>query len=196
MVDSNKRDQEVVAQVLLGRNENYELLVRKYQQQMIGFCRGMLGEQELARDAAQDIFLKAYSSLDRYSPTHSFKSWLFQICRNHCIDLLRARGRKKEQSLDTYPALGSFLRGESTVQSRIEAKQLALKLLGSLSEEQRECYILREMYGFRYDELAGVLGCTVDAVKGRLKRARVELEAAVRHFESTGDVLGNKEKTE
>lgn len=187
-------DQDFILDILAGNRDAYAEIVRKYQGRIRGYCLVTLGNAAQADDAAQEVFIKAYQSLDRFQGKSSLSTWLYRIAVNHCTDLLRKKichrteswdallenqGEKAEALLTQAPEAGSEVE---------EQRELLAKLLGGLPEKSREILVLREAEGLSYEELAETLDCTVDAVKGRLKRARQELEKKARHYLKQGRV--------
>lgn len=176
-----------------GRRSAFEALVRRHHVRIIQLCGSLLGNQAEAEDAAQEVFLKAYVSLTRFEGDAAFGTWLHRIAVNHCLDLLRKRARRKTDSLDELVEreggrLDRLFSGPADPARAIEAADLAARLLATLPEEQRVAITLRETQGLNYEEIAKVMDCTVDSVKGRLKRARETLEKSLRHFLSAGGV--------
>ena len=129
----------------------------------------MLGAADQADDAAQDIFVKAYERLPSFKEESSFGTWLYRLASNHCLDLLRARSRRKTESLESLVSEPAETPGSS-------AGELAHHLLSLLSADHRLILSLRELQGLTYDEIAQVLGLSLDAVKAKLRRARIELQ--------------------
>ena len=189
--DAEELDLVRVAQA--GRRSAFEALVRRHHVRVIQLCASMLGDPAEAEDAAQESFLKAYVSLARFERDAAFGTWLHRIAVNHCLDLLRKRARRKTDSLDELVeresgALEGLFSGPADPSRALEAADLAARLLATLPEEQRVALTLRETQGLNYEEIAKVMDCTVDSVKGRLKRARETLEKSLRHLLSTGGV--------
>ena len=178
---------EVISRIRLGERDAYAELVRKYQTKVRGYCFHMLSNWALAEEAAQDVFLKAFQSLDRFRGDASFSTWLYRITANHCTDLLRKSAKQKWESLeqlierdgDKIRAL--FAVGPSAVVA-LEHRDLVKKILAQLKPEYREVLILRELQGLSYKEMADVLDCSLDATKARLKRARQEVQDKFGHF--------------
>ena len=164
--------------ILQGDRNAYADLVRAHQAKVLRLCVSLLGEPD-AEDAAQEIFLKAYRSLSSFRRDSSFSTWLYRIASNHCHDLLRKRSRQKTESLDELPE--SLL---TSADPRVGAEQadLAEQILLTLSPEERLILTLREVEGLSYQEIAEVLSCSLDAVKGRLKRARETLMSRLDTF--------------
>ena len=183
----------LVRQAREGGRAAFAELVRRHQPAVLGLCRAMLGDADEADDAGQEVFLKAWRSLAGFAGGSSFGSWLYRIASNHCLDLLRARSRRPTQSLDALveaesPAIEKALGTGAPASAAVEAADLAARLLAALPEEQRLALVLRETQGLSYDEIAGVMGCSLDSVKARLKRARETLQNSLRHFLGGPDV--------
>ena len=188
---------EIIAQIRLGKKNAFASLVNAYQSKVRGYCFSMLGQRAAAEDAAQEVFVKAYKSLDKFRGDSSFSTWLYKITTNHCRDILRARARRKTLSLDQLiedrgDQIESLLSASSAAATNlvtnVESRDLINKIFASLSEEYREVVILREVQGLSYMEIAQVLDCSLDAVKARLKRARKEILVGLRHLDDSGDV--------
>ena len=168
-------------------------LVRRHHLQVLALSRSMLGDDAEADDAAQEVFLKAWRALGRFAGDSGFGTWLYRIASNHCLDLLRQRSRRRTESLDELvegegDALERVLGSSAGPSDALEAADLGARVLASLPEEQRLALVLRETQGLRYDEIAQVMGCSVDSVKARLRRAREGLEKSLRHFLGPGNV--------
>ena len=180
-------DNELVSQVLCGEKDAYAELLRRHHAWVIGLCRSTLNDQGLAEDAAQEIFLKTYRALAQFKRSSSFSTWLYRIASNHCLDLLRRRARQKTQSLDELAQregenLHRLLTSPENQARSQEDADLVRRILDSLSPEYRLILTLREMQGLSYQELAETLGCSIDAVKARLQRARGDFKDRLRHF--------------
>jgi RNA polymerase sigma-70 factor, ECF subfamily len=176
-------EQELATRARAGDTAAFAALVATYQTPVYNLCYRMLGEATEAEDAAQESFLRAYSQLVRYDPSRPFKSWLFAIADHYCIDLLRRRRLKwldiDDEELAFHPALSEQRPGpeESALQQERDAGIQAL--LDRLAPSSRSIIVLRYWYGLSYEEIAGVTGISVPAVKSRLHRAREVLAAIV-----------------
>lgn len=177
-----------------GDRNAYAEIIRKYEVRARGLCLKMLSDQAQADDAAQEVFIKVYQNLKKFKGESLFSTWLYRVASNHCLDLLRKRRRQKTESWDALlesegesVAQSFFSEGAPAKEVQGQAEQVE-KLLKCLSEKHREVIVLRELQGLSYDELAEALGCSLDAVKSRLKRARQELEKKARHFSSSSSI--------
>ncbi len=171
-----------IEQIRSGDVQTYAVLVRKYETRVRGYCLGALGNAADADDAAQEIFIKAYQSLDRFAGRSGFSTWIYRIAVNHCRDLLRRKIRTRAESLDALSEQqGDWLEGQIAVQPRVDRptdRMLEVRqALTAMTPQAREVLVLREVQEMSYQETARALGCSLDAVKARLRRARKELEA-------------------
>ena len=192
-------DQQIVQLVQSGHQEAFADLIRQYHKKVMGYCLSMLSNHTDAEEAAQDIFVKAFRSLDRFKGNSSFSTWLYRITANHCLDILRKRNRRKTVSLEALldqegDHIQRLFSTGPTAAFRMEDRQLVEQILSTLSGDYRTILTLREVDGLEYQEIAGILGCSLDAVKGRLARARRALQANLQHFSGENDVYTDEGK--
>ncbi len=177
-------EQELIASVLSGDTDAFATLVNTHQARVRIICLGYLFNASEADDAAQDIFIKAYERLSSFKGDAAFGTWISRIAANHCLDLIRAHKRHHTDSLEALSeqhgdALANLLKPESGERSlSAEDREVLGKVFAALPEEEREILLLREVEELSYDEIASNLRCSLDAVKGRLKRARQRLTEA------------------
>lgn len=186
-------DRELVARAAAGDDDAFAELVRRHHAAIRGLCLSMLDDAAEADDAAQDAFLAAHGSLKRFQGRSTFGSWLYRIAANRCLDRLRRRKREKTSSWDALleekgEAIERLLAGEPDSAAALEDRDLIARALARLSPEHRLILTLREVQGLDYRELTQALDCSLDAVKARLRRARVSFEELLRHFSRTGNV--------
>ena len=167
---SDTEDLDLVRQTLAGQTEAFGTLVTRYQKVMFTVALRMLGNQEDARDATQDAFVKAYQRLGSFDGKYRFYSWLYRILVNECLNA--NRDRKPEQALDADVA-GSGTPFDATLESE-RREQIQLALL-RLSPEYRTVIVLRHFAGQSYDEIAESLAIPEKTVKSRLYSARQRL---------------------
>jgi RNA polymerase sigma-70 factor (ECF subfamily) len=154
--------------------------ILRYQQPLVNYLGRMTGEREAALDFAQDIFLKAYASLDSYRPSFKFATWLFTIASHHMIDHWR---KKRIPALSLDSARGESDCGpgiqvedtETPVARRYELAELRAKIekaLEKLPPDLREPFVLRHVNEFSYEEIADIKGLPVGTVKNRVFQAK------------------------
>ena len=191
-------EQTWVAQAQQGDDEAFTKLVETYQTPVFNLCYRMLGEPELAEDAAQETFLRAYQHLHRYDQKRPFPTWLLSIAAHYCIDRLRRRkfsmfsmdvededGNSFEiPDMDAPSPEGEAITGQTN--ERVDA------MLKDLDATDRAAIIMRYWYDYSEKEIAESLNLTVSAVKSRLHRARKELAGL--WVEQEDDLLAEMER--
>ncbi len=178
MGEVEEEDEEIVRRVLAGDTDSFSLLVRRYESKIRGFCANMLGDRELAWDAAQEIFIKVFKKLEGFRAEAKFSTWLFNISRNHCIDLLRKKKIFRFISFDfiSEEGLSAEFQSGTGVDRQLEAKEVSKFILSKLSPDQRALLLLREFQGYSNNEIAEIVGSTEDSVKSKLKRIRKKVK--------------------
>jgi RNA polymerase sigma-70 factor, ECF subfamily len=150
----------------------FEVLVRRYQLPIIRLCVGMLGDQNAAEDAAQDVFFSVWRSMGRFRGDAQFSTWLFRVAMNQCLRDIRRRPAQTARLPEDLPATGGSPQGELDA---AEGYAVVSAAVGRLSSEQRAALLLREVEGLSYEQIAEVLGVSMAAVKSRIYRARTDL---------------------
>ncbi len=147
----------------LDRNQvNY--LFARYREPVFRFLRRFVRDGQAAEDLTQETFLRALRA--SYSANGQERAWIFQIARNLGRDHLRTRHRTPATAELGDPAGG---RGDPSLALELESA------LATLSDDDREVFLLREVAGLGYGEIASASGLTPDAVRSRLHRARIAL---------------------
>ncbi len=174
-------------------------LVECHQQRVVGTVARMLGADAAdAEDIGQQVFLRVWKSAARYEPTAKFTTWLYTITRNLVFNELRRRKHRPVTSFDAAPpgdeaSSGDFTSRFEDFQApapdatllQAELQEAITAAIAYLPEAQRMAIILRRYEELSYEEIAGVLGLTVPAVKSLLFRARVLLrERLARYLEA------------
>jgi len=175
-------ERELILKCRSGGAQFYEPLVRAYEASGLRLAMGMLGNGDDARDALQDAFVKAYTSLDRFDSKRSFGPWFFQILRNQCRDMIRSRQSRgklevRDERLEFRPA--DFEDGPERARQRRAATEVLWDGLARIGEEHREILVLKELEGFRYSEIAKILDLPEGTVASRLYHARNALKSAL-----------------
>ena len=179
-VEGSKKltDGELIVDALGGRVDGFEELVRRYQRPITSYVFRMLGDYESSLDVTQEVFIKVYNSLSKYSPEYKFSTWLYRIAHNAAIDHMR-RNPVTPQSLEAENADGTYqIQIESRRPSpeqdheRKEWRQEIDAVVKCLPASYRDLIVLRHSRDFTYDEIADVTGLPLGTVKNRLFRAR------------------------
>lgn len=181
------REERLVASAKQGDLAAFNVLVTLHDRAVYGLCFRILGEQMAAEDAAQDAFLKAWSSIGSFRG-EQFRAWLLRIATNRCYDLIRAKGRKPADSLDalafepepTWTSQSSGAEPPEQHAARSELSRHLERALASLPDDQRLTIILSDIEERSYEEIAEITGAAVGTVKSRLSRARARLRESLR----------------
>lgn len=172
---TNPTDAELVESCLAGRREAFDLLVERHQRHVYQLCYRFVGNHEDASDLAQDVFIRAYRGLRKFKGEASLGTWLYRIGVNVCLNRVGAKTPKPDAldpllaaSDERIAATGesadaAILRGERAGQVRAAIARLPRK--------QRATLILRVYHELPHDEIAGILGSSVGAVKANFFHA-------------------------
>ena len=143
-----------------------EVLDQLYRDTLIRFCWGYLGRMDEAEDAVQDV---CYKVLSAESVPDGFRTWLYRTARNHCLNLLRSRQRRKDNGVISAPSQAhEQLTGHLTRLVREEERYRLEELVHTLPEAQREALHLRYVESLSRKEIADVLEIPESVVKSRL----------------------------
>ena len=171
-------DSELIKNAISGREDGFEELVRRYQKPITGYVFRIVGDYDSALDVTQEVFIKVYNSLHRYSSDYKFSTWLYRIAHNAAIDHLR-RNSVNTQSLETENADGTYqLQIESPAPSPEKHREISEwrteigQVIRRLPDAYKQLILLRHASDLSYDEIAEVTGLPLGTVKNRLFRAR------------------------
>lgn len=161
-------DAVAIGEVVRGNREMFEVLVRRYNQQLYRVGIACLKRHELAEDAMQNAYLKAYVNLRNFRGEAAFSTWLTRIMINEC----RMLRRKREASRADAPSEGvpENLPDESAAEHGLdqgEMKALLEHAVKELPENHRTVYLLREVQQLTTAETAACLGVSAESVKSR-----------------------------
>ena len=182
-------DRGVLERVAAGDVESFGVLVERHQDRLIGLCGRLLGDPEEAREATQEVFLKAYRNSARYRPRGRVYTWLYRIAVNHCLNRLRRRkivqfltfgeagqGQHEDDALPFDPADPGPDAADRLADK--ERWRSVREQIDALPASQRTVLILAKLEGLSYREIADTLGITLGAVESRLFRAMRRLTKA------------------
>lgn len=143
-----------------------ELLESLYRQRLLRFCMGYLGNREEAEDVVQDVFCRV---LESTAVPEYFRAWIYEICRNRCIDRLRSRDRRPDdEPMPSSEYFAAHLTGNLTRLVKKEQRARLWERFASIPAEQREVLILRYTEGLSRSEISKVLGIPENLVKHRI----------------------------
>ncbi|HEX3125706.1 MAG TPA: RNA polymerase sigma factor [Thermoanaerobaculia bacterium] len=175
---------DALARVAAGDPDAFASVVESHQERLLRLCERLLGDAEEARDAAQEVFLKAFRKAGELKPQGQVYTWLYRVAINHCFNKLRRRRlvrflRFESAPEEDAPSFDPPDAGADPAAS-LEARQrwqATRKAIASLPDNQRAVLILARFEGLSYRQIAEVLGITEGAVESRLVRAMRRIEA-------------------
>jgi RNA polymerase sigma-70 factor (ECF subfamily) len=190
---SDREDTEWMRRFQQGDARAFERLLSKHRRAVHAFCLRMLGERTAAEDATQEVFLRVVKGSKSWERQAKFSTWLFTIARNHCIDAIRKASYRKTASLDQPlgddedrgPTLGDRVSdpdgiGPDRGAESERLRPLLARAVASLSEEQKEVFVMREYAGMPFKDIAEVVGVPENTVKSRMRYALEHLRKRLR----------------
>jgi len=177
---TREEEQNLLKKAQAGDQSAFEQLVLEHEKTVYRLALRQLGNPQDAEDAAQEVFLKAYTGLKSFRGESKVSVWLYRITCNVCTDALRKRKDTVSLSVDS--------EGEETeldvpdtrydpvqIAERCEVREQVAAALKQLPEDARRILLLREIGGQSYDEIAETLALDMGTVKSRIFRARKKL---------------------
>ncbi len=188
-------DPEIIRSVLNGHRDDFRQLVEKYQQRVFRLVIGFVHDKEEAEDITQEVFLRAWQSLNKFRGESSFSTWLHKIAVNICLNYSR---KKSANRLVT--RISSFFDPEHEKEIQIplyedNAEEIIIKeehsawlkrALDSLPENQRTAIILSKYDDLPQKEIASVMNLTEGAVEALIQRAKKNLREKLSSGIKTG----------
>jgi|SRR4051794_5921785 RNA polymerase sigma-70 factor (ECF subfamily) len=177
-------DTTLVVRAREGDVRAFSELAQRHQAALYRLALRLVGNAADAEDALQDSLLDAWRRLDRFRGDSAFTTWAYRIVTNRCLDLLRRRRAtlSMEQAEEVAPErLAAPEAGAPEHAAEVDAGLVALRAaLRTLPDDQRACFVLRELEGLGYAEIAEITGASETAVRGRIHRARRGLAEVMR----------------
>jgi RNA polymerase sigma-70 factor (ECF subfamily) len=161
------------------------VLVSRWEKRIFNYLSRLVGDREDALDLTQDVFLKAYQNLRKLEDPARFAGWLYRIAHNEAYSLLRKFRPDGEMTSEPSTA------GKSFRMYPVELSLAVESALKRLTVEQREAVQLKVYQGFKFDEMAEILGCPVSTIKSRLYTALDVLKETLAPIQPRGDQAAN-----
>lgn len=174
-------DAELMARVKAGDDLAFEKLVDRHKAKLLNFFYRLTWDRVVSEDLAQEVFIKLYTHSDTYEPVARFTTYLYRIGRNCWIDhLRRTKQERKLKSLEAEDGEGGSLRevieargseAPSDGARKVEFSDAIVAAIDSLSEDQKLVFVMGEVQGMRYLEIAKALDIPIGTVKSRMYHA-------------------------
>jgi len=175
------QENEVVARIRAGDHSAFQQLFETYKTMVFNLCFRMLGDREEAEDLTQEVFFKAYKSLEHFRSQSKLPTWLYRIGVNLCLNYQRKKKYARMLSLDSLFESADeriFRNPEDSPDMALEkneTERIVRDAVNSLPRRQRIALLLRRYEGLSYQEIANVMGCSVASVESCLHRAKQNL---------------------
>ena len=176
-------EKELVAKVKSGDMNAFEKIIKLYEKKICSVIYYMVKDQNIVEDVAQEVFIKLYKNISKFNEQSSLYTWIYRITINACYDEI-----KRERKISYISNYKETEDGEQEIEiedekqnvseiieKRIE-KEMLIKAIKMLPDEQRALIVLRDIRGFTYWEIADMLKLKLGTVKSKISRARTQLK--------------------
>src|SRR5580704_2425471 len=190
-VDHKNSEEAALVRRVQARDEMaFREIVERYQAKVFSIIYGILRNLNDAEDIAQQVFSKVYFSIRNFDFRSSLLTWIYKITVNECYDYLRKKRVRKlvyesdfsqeesQRMESSEPAVDSA----TPIDTRLAQKDLAVKLLAKVSQEDRSLILLKEVEGHSVEELAQMTGLNENTIKVKLFRTRQKLLKAAQRL--------------
>lgn len=184
-LDSGPAEATLVGRAQDGDVEAFETLVQRYQGRVFRLAYRMLFDRAESEDVVQDTLVTVWRRLPALVDPAAFRGWLYQIATRRCLSILRTRARRNTQAveqeqLQDHQDHAQLERAPSAEDPATVAEYRAQlqgldQVLTTLPDDQRACWVLRELHDLTYPEIAYAMNLPVSTVRGRIVRARQNL---------------------
>lgn len=182
---SNTEDPILLQQIICGDSNAFKQLVERYQYKVINTCYGFVHQKEDAEDVAQEVFIEVYRSIANFREESQLSTWIYRIAITKSLDFLRKQKRQKrldyirnilrlDDQVEQLPAPQST--SPQTILENQERARILQHAVDSLAENQKIAITLHKYEGFKYQEIADIMGISVSAVESLIHRAKNNLQ--------------------
>jgi RNA polymerase sigma-70 factor (ECF subfamily) len=170
-------DPDVLRRAQRGDERAFALILRAYETPIFNYIYRVVGDRALAEDLTQEVFVRVFQALPRFSLRCKFTTWLFQVTKNRVLDELRARERRPHAviAIEDAPRLEIV---DPPVE-RLETIEAVWRAVRELNPDLKMALLLRDVAGLSYNEIADTLEITLATVKWRIFKAREEVQLAL-----------------
>jgi len=171
-------DLAILRKAQRGDERAFAIILRMYETPVYNYVLRLTnGEKALAEDLTQEVFLRVFQGLPRFSLRCKFTTWLFQVTKNRVLDELRAKERRPLASvcIDDVPPLQAL----ELPAERVEEIDALWRAIDGLPVDLKMALLLRDVVGLSYNEIADSLEITLATVKWRIFKAREDVQVAV-----------------
>ncbi|GAB4365344.1 MAG: sigma-70 family RNA polymerase sigma factor [Calditrichia bacterium] len=188
---TNVTDEQLIARFQQGDVQAFDILVRRYKDQLLNFVYRFVGNKTDAEDIVQETFLRVYKNKHYYKEIAKFSTWVYTIAGNLAKTELRRRKRHKIFSVSNfvneerdYDIPDREHSPERKVDGTIK-EDIIQKAIEKLPPKFKEVIILRDVQGFAYEEISQILNIPLGTVKSRVNRGRLKLQEDLKFLMET-----------
>lgn len=163
-------DRSLAGRAADGDTNAFAVLVHRHGPIMRAYARRLLGRSDEVDDVVQEAFIDAWNQLEHLNDPGSVRSWMMRIVSNKSIDRIRAR--RDHDDIDDHEIESPTPSAPESVAIDRSRHDALTRVLVGLPDGQRRCWLLKELGGYSYDEIANALGLPVSTVRGLLARSR------------------------
>lgn len=186
--DNRPSDEDLIERFQGGDVYAFDLIVKRYKEQLLNFVYRFVGNQEEAEDIVQETFLRVYRKRNAYKRIAKFSTWIYTIAGNLSRTELRRRKRRKLFSVTDmgfedrdYEISDEGHNPENQVDGVIQ-EEIIHKEINNLSPKFREVIILRDVQELSYEEISKIIKVPIGTVKSRVNRGRIRLQTQLKHL--------------
>src|SRR5436305_2605817 len=197
-LDHRSSEEAALVKRVQARDElAFREIVDRYQSKVFSIIYGILRNHNDAEDISQQVFAKIYFSIQSFDFRSSLLTWIYKITVNECYDYLRKKRVRKlvyESDFSEEDALhmentGSAVDAGPRIDQELASRDLAMKLLAKISEQDRNLILLKEVEGHSVEELSQMTGMNENTIKVKLFRARQKLLKVAQRLNRSGQPL-------
>lgn len=185
-MDYSLSDEVLMKQYQKGDLSVFAQLFQRYKNGVYNYIYRYVGNKEESEEVFQEVFIKFHRAAPMWQPTAKFSTWLYTIVRNLCIDTHRKKRLRHHLSLDDheggensrplYEVIASEEPSPDAKSSDLEIGRVLETALQQINKDQREVFLMREKAGLKFEEIAQVIGVSVNTVKSRMRYALENLK--------------------
>ncbi len=184
----DKAEFKIMAEVAKGNLSAFREIVEQHQNSLLNYIHRYTGDRASSEDIAQEVFLRVFKTAKEYRPLSSFKTWLFKIATNLCLNELRDN-KIHRNTIDIFElneaGFVALCEKRPSPLRELENHELSSNLkkaLQSLPENQRVALLLHKYNGFSYVQISQMMNCSISAVESLIHRARQSLKKQLTHY--------------
>jgi len=177
-------EEKLISRAAKGDASAFNELLGIHEKRMYAVCLRMCANHEDAQDCLQESMLRIFRSISSFKGQSSFSTWVYRVTMNTCLDELRKKKNRQTTSLDGLldsgwsPSDDFDTPEHHTIAG--EAKSAIRSAISELPDDMRSAVVLRDIEGFSYEEISGMLGINVGTIKSRISRGREKLREKIR----------------